>query len=324
MRANSTLHFACITLFTQQALITIAMTTRHRIWAISRWFLLLFVLMFVFRLLYGYWATNADQSSQLDQADFFSTLDNVRRNYASEKSFKKEVSGNVDIQQQANAASSQKYEKTATIRAKTAQFDRDEQQLRQTIKHYNAIVQYERNSGNSGEQQLHLLIGIDPELFDTFYVAMRKIGWVRSKEIIKTDKTNEYRNLNAQKSSLEKTLASLNELKSKGGAVGDFIGLHDKILEIETKLQALGVDLGNFDQENEFCTVRYSLYEGSDGREISLLHRVKVALEWTITYYTALMFGLALMTSVSFMLLFIIDKLKLLAASNDSAKDKTK
>lgn len=75
------------------------MTTQHRIWAISRWFLLLFVLMFVFRLLYGYWATNADQSSKLDQADFFSTLDNVRRNYASEKSFKKEVSGNVDIQQ---------------------------------------------------------------------------------------------------------------------------------------------------------------------------------------------------------------------------------
>lgn len=61
--------------------------------------------------------------------------------------------------------------------------------------------------------------------------------------ITKVDKTNEYRQLNAKKASLEKTLASLNDLKNKGGAISDFVSLHEKILEIETQIQELGVDL---------------------------------------------------------------------------------
>src|SRR5882757_449953 len=59
--------------------------------------------------------------------------------------------------------------------------------------------------------------------------------------------------------SLQATLSSLNDLKKKNGAVGDFVTLHDKILEIETQLQILGVDLGNFNTENEFCTLHFSL-----------------------------------------------------------------
>nr|GFD12335.1 hypothetical protein [Tanacetum cinerariifolium] len=101
-------------------------------------------------------------------------------------------------------------------------------------------------------------------------------------EITKVDKTNEYRQLNAKKVSIEKTLASLNELKSKGGQISDFVSLNDKILEIEEKLQELGVELGNFDAENEFCTVKFSLYEGATEKSISFIHRLKVALEWTI------------------------------------------
>lgn len=290
---------------------------------ISLSLLAIFVLMFGFRLLYGYWATDADRNSGLGSDDFFSSVENLRRNYASEKSFKKgsTIGINADVQQQANMASSQKYEKTATMRTRTAQFEKEERDIRQIIKQHQAIVQYERNSGNKGARQLHLLIGVSPELFDTFYVEMRKIGKVLSKEIIKTDKTNEYRNLNAQKASLEKTLHSLNELKSKGGVVSDFIGLHDKILEIETKLQELGVDLGNFDEENEFCTVRYSLYEGSDGQSISLSHRIKVALEWTISYYAVLMFGLTCMLAASFLLLLIIDRFKIINTFQRAIKD---
>lgn len=280
--------------------------------------------MFGFRLLYGYWATASDQNEALSNDDFFSTVENLRRNYASEKSFKKGSGNMIDVQQQADVASSQKYEKTATVRTQTAQFERDEQATRTIIKQRNAIIQYERNSGNDGARQLHLLVGISPELFDTFYVEMRKIGLVRSKEIIKTDKTNEYRNLNAQKASLEKTLTSLSDLQSKGGAVSDFIGLHDKILEIETKLQALGVDLGNFDKENEFCTVRYSLYEGSDGRKISFTHRLKVALEWTITYYAMLMFALVCMSIATFFIVLIIDRLKLLITPQRTAENGNK
>jgi len=79
--------------------------------------------------------------------------------------------------------------------------------------------------------------------------------------------------------SLQATLSSLNDLKKKNGAVGDFVTLHDKILEIETQLQILGVDLGNFNTENEFCTLHFSLLEGSAIRKAGTYQRVKIALE---------------------------------------------
>ena len=114
--------------------------------------------------------------------------------------------------------------------------------------------------------------------------------------------------------SLEKTLASLNDLKSKGGAISDFVRLHEKILEIETQIQELGVDLGNYNTENEFCTLRFSLYEGSPGRKMGFFHRAKIALEWTLQYYALLVVGLAGVLICGYLLVLILDKLKIFSA----------
>lgn len=162
-----------------------------------------------------------------------------------------------------------------------------------------------------------MLIGINPVLFDSFYLAIQKIGVVKAMEITKVDKTNEYRQLNAKKTSIEKTLQSLNELKSKGGEIADFVSLNEKILEVEEKLQGLGVELGNFDTENEFCTVKLSLYEGATEKNISFIHRVKVALEWTIKYFATIVFSVLGLSAAIFVLLLIIDKLKIINMVNN-------
>jgi hypothetical protein len=83
---------------------------------------------------------------------------------------------------------------------------------------------------------------------------------------------------------------------------------------VETQLQELGVDLGNYNTENEFCTLRFSLYEGSVAKATSLFQRVKAALEWTIEYFAILVIALAGALVCSFFLLLIIDRLKILAA----------
>ncbi len=121
--------------------------------------------------------------------------------------------------------------------------------------------------------------------------------------------------------SLEKTLASLIELKSRGGAIGDYVTLHDKILEIENQMQGLGVELGNFDSENEFCSIRFSLYEGASSKEISLMYRTKVALEWTIKYYTLMVFGLLCLSGFTFILLLIIGKLNVIKTLLNKTED---
>jgi hypothetical protein len=137
-----------------------------------------------------------------------------------------------------------------------------------------------------GSKRVSLAIGVQPASFDNFVSELKSIGRLVTIVIDKTDKTNEYKELNAQKVSLEKTRDALLALKSKGGGIGDQMNLESKILEIETDLQEKGVKLGEFDVENEFCTVKYSLSEQSTNvARIPFLYRVRVALQWTIKYY---------------------------------------
>jgi hypothetical protein len=198
------------------------------------------------------------------------------------------------------------------VKSKSSQFETDENSIKTVTKNFEGVIQYEQNSGNKGSRELHLLIGINPVKFDSFYLKVQKIGSIKSTEITKIDKTNEYRQLNARKASIEKTLTSLNELKSKAGDISDYISLHDKILETESRMQELGVELGNFDTENEFCSIKFSLYEGVSKKTIGVMARIKVAFEWTIKYYAILILSLLGMGGLVLILLTMIDKLKIL------------
>jgi hypothetical protein len=283
---------------------------KKQIRKISLLFGCLFLLLFLFRFFYGYWGMRTTGGGEYEvSSDFFSSLQNQRKNYASEKIKNITLSPG-----QNDFSTSQKYEKTATVRSKTLRFDEDEALIRKTAGNFNAPIQYEQGLGKKGNRELYLSIGVTPSGFDSFYHAVQQIGELRSTSIIKIDKTNEYRQLNAKKASLEKTLSSLNELKSKAGAISDFVRLHEKILEIETQTQELGVDLGNYNTENEFCTLRFSLYEGSPGQKTGVFHRVKIALEWTIKYYAVLVVALAGVLLCAFLLLLILDKLKIFSA----------
>jgi hypothetical protein len=66
--------------------------------------------------------------------------------------------------------------------------------------------------------------------------------------------------------------------------------------------------LGDFDKENEFCTIRFSLKETHD-ITISMLHRIKVAFEWAVQYYLLWLAILAVASVFAFFLLLIIDKI---------------
>jgi len=281
---------------------------RTRFLKTSRWFVLLFAALFLFRIISGYASADSGISQNPDQ-DFFSNIGNLRKNYASEKF---QIQGNNATGSAFN--SNQKFEKTATIKSKSPEFETDEKLIKQKTKSFNGVIQYEQNLGRKGNREIHLLIGITPDAFDSFYNEIQQIGKLSAKEITKVDKTTEYRELNAKKTSIEKALNSLNELKTKAGQLSDFVALNDKILEIEQKLQELGVELGNFAAENEFCTVRISLYEGATERKITLLSRIKVSLEWTIKYFALIVTGIFAASLSIFLLLLIADKLKILNA----------
>ena len=268
------------------------------------WLAALFVFLFVARLIYGYYypGTARNNGVTLLGSDDFSVS---RKNYASEK-----IKGeSAPQQQQPRFSQSQKYEKVATLRSKSSQFEADDARLKAMVKGFGAVIQYEQNTGNTGQRSLNLLIGVKPERFDSFYIEIQKIGQILSKSITKTDKTNEYLQLNAKRISLEKTRNALLELKSRGGQIDEYIGLENRILEIEGQLQDLGVQIGDYDEENEFCTVRFSMYEG-ERSEISLAQRLKVAFEWTVKYYALMMLGLIFGLVAALVLQTILEKVR--------------
>ncbi len=283
---------------------------KKRLWRTVVWFSALFVALFFFRLLYSFSDYDAVDNGYGGGDDFFSNITNLRKNYASEKIFNTTMGPNAPE----DVSASQKYEKTATISSATSHFEKDDSLIRSVTTSFEGSIQYEESVGKKGNRQLHLSIGVKPASFDSFYRAVQRIGELQSTMIGKVDKTNEYRQLNAKKASLEKNLTSLNELKNKGGAISDYISLHEKILEVETQLQELGVDLGNYNTENEFCTLRFSLFEGRQRRAMPFLQRVRSSLEWTVKYYAESVFVLAGILLCSLLLLLVFDRLKIGAA----------
>ncbi len=266
--------------------------------------ILLFIILFVFRIFYGY---TEYPNAITDSNTFFEEIGSGRVNYASKK-YKMKSNNTNNSQNVINV--DQKYEKIATVNTKSSEFEKEKGLLDKEIKRQEAIIQFEQNSGNKGNRRLQLLIGVQPEKFDSLYVSLSKIGKVQSKEITKKDKTNEYKQLNAKKESLLKIRISLIELKSKGGKIQEYIDLENRILSIEEELQGLGVQLGNYDEENEFCTIKFSLIEGVENK-IGLMHRIKVALDWTISTYMQLIIILFFITGFVYLALLILDKLNL-------------
>ena len=278
-------------------------TFKKRLRKVIFWLLIIFLILFIFRLIYGYTKTFDNTPNQ---TQFFESISNTKRNYAS-KQYK--VKSNTTNQSPVKV--DQKYEKIAEINTKSSEFDKEEKQSRNEINKFNALIQFEQKSGNKGYRKLNLVIGVPPENFDSLYNQLIKIGTVQAKQITKKDKTNEYKELNAKKSSLEKIRTSLIDLKSKGGKIEEYMDLENRILEIEQQLQGLGVSLGDFDDENEFCTVQFSLLEGKEIK-IGLMQRIKVALEWTVIIYLRIMATLFFLTLFAYLLLLGIEKLKVL------------
>jgi len=211
------------------------------------------------------------------QSDAFS---NARKNYASFK-------------QSAGPAGqpigdSQKYEKIASLTQRTTDFDRDRVRVDAAIAANNGLVQIERGSGLKGRRVVHLGIGVPPDKFDAFIEAARAIGAPALITTVKNDKTNEYLQLRAKRATFEKTRAALDGLQGSGGSVDERIHVQSELTQVEEKIQELGVSLGDFDSQNELCTVKLSLEEVQAPRRASILPMLKAAVSWATLVYAGI------------------------------------
>ncbi|WP_367390760.1 DUF4349 domain-containing protein [Lewinella sp. LCG006] len=274
---------------------------------------LLFLLLVIARLIYGYVYYPENEITYYDGsngsvAQSVSRMDNLMVNVAS-SSYEYKKADVSQAQAPTTVQVDQKYEKTANISASSTAFSEDEASIKAAIEKENGIIQYQQKSGNEGSRKLSLQIGIPPTAFDGFVAHLQANYKINSISIVKTDKTNEYRELNAKRLTLSNTRQSLMELKAKGGKIEEYISLENRILEIDGQLQALGVQLGSFDAENEFCTVKLDLTERRV-REVSFTSRLRTAFTWAIEQYFMFIGMLLLTTAAAFFSLKIWDWVK--------------
>lgn len=246
--------------------------------------LLAFLTLWALRLGYGY-LMKPNGLVQTNSEEFNSVIEDFsveRKNYASSK-MKVEPS----IGQVALGAVDQKYERIGTLASLSQNYEQEEKALYDLIKQEQLMIQFEQRAGLKPARQLNIALGVVPDKFDSTIESLRKIGELKSIQIDKNDKTNEYKKLEAERISLQKARDTLLELRQKDASTADLISLTNQLLDVEKQIQALGVSLGDFDANNEFCTVKFSLKErrADKALQISLLQRAKVALEWTAGVY---------------------------------------
>lgn len=268
-----------------------------------------FLILLTLRLVYGYMVFPVEQSLVTNNSlsNNFTFNDNTingfelaRKNYASEKS---------RPMVQASALGEQKYEKIGSMVSRSLDFEKDEKTIRDQVLRYAALIQFEQSQGLAGARILNVGIGVVPEKFDSFIEECRKIGNLLSIRIDKADKTNEYKDLEAKRLSLTKTREALLGLKGRGGKIEELINLENRILEVEAQIQTLGVRLGEYDAENEFCTVKLTLRETLDTKGIPLFQRLKVAFEWTVPIYLTLTASLFFAGLFTWMFLPLLDRI---------------
>src|SRR5262245_58389758 len=204
-------------------------------------------------------------------ADTRFAFESSRKNYAS---VKVAASG-------LPAGDSQKYEKIASVTQVTASLDADSRLIEGRIPEYGGVTQLERASGLTGFRTLHLGIGVPPDRFDAFVMAIRAVGRTVQIEIVKNDKTNEYLQLRAKRTTLDKARAALEALKEQGGSTDERMKVQNRLTEIEQQIQELGVSLGDFDSQNELCTVKLTLRERTAPLQAGFWRRAQLSTEWT-------------------------------------------
>lgn len=292
-----------------------------------RYFFILFLFVFLLRLGYGYHTTPNTiriQSSKSMVENVASGFSSAKKNYASEYQISK-TSIAPPVELKSPALRDQKYEKTATIVTASKKFDDDETRVRSLVTRDKAIIQYEQSKGKKDTRNrvTQLMIGVRPDAFDDFVKGIQQIGRVESVEITKTDKTNEFLDLKAQRISLENARAALTQLKNMKGNVEEFINLQYKILDIDKELQALGVRLGDYDEVNEFCTVKLTLFEDNEFMIYppSFFVRIMIAFKWTLKAYLGFFVAFGFFTLSVFFITRTVESLRRMSGSQED-KDK--
>jgi len=220
----------------------------------------------------------------------------------------------------------QKYERVSTISSRSKDYEGDVKNIRTIIEEFKAIVQQENVAGLKGARVLVLSIGVVPDSFEQAVERLKAVGSLLSFEITKTDKTSDYKALEAKRISLEKTRDGLKALRKSSAALADLVTLETRILDIEGQIQDLGVSLGDFDANNSFSTIHVTLSEREEKTVgPNVLRALLDALSFTVWTYLGMVLAVVVLGVLILLVGVVTEKIigwkKALEAANSRNKE---
>ena len=264
---------------------------------------LVFLVLFGFRIGFGPRASGHEAGSGRAQQ----SIEVARKNYATAKLSPGHAGP--------HAGDSQKYEKVATLTELTDNYEADIKRIDSLVAAHGGIVQLENATGLAGRRTRYLGIGVPPDRFDAFVGAAAAIGKSAQVEILKIDRTNEYLQLRAKRTTLEKALAGIEAITAAGGSIDERIRAQVKQTEIEQRIQELAVSLGEFDAQNELCTVKLTLREVLAAPPRAWSGRIAEALVWTSIRYALLGAGFLCLVIGGWLAVPLVKTIRRLAAA---------
>ena len=262
--------------------------------------ILVFLALFAFRIGFAPRSPGHDPGSGQWQS-----VEVARKNYATTK-----------LPAGPHAGDSQKYEKVATLTKLTDDYEVDRKRIDSLVAAHAGIVQIESATGLVGHRMRFLGIGVPPDRFDAFITAVTAVGKSAQVEIVKIDRTNEYLQLRAKRTTLEKAVAGIEAIKgATGGSVNERLNAQNKQTEIEQRLQELAVSMGEFDAQNELCTVKLTLREMRAAAPGAWSGRIADALVWTSIRYALLGAGFLCLVIGVWLAVPLVKALQRLAAT---------
>jgi len=269
-------------------------------------FVIVFIVLYAARAIYSY-NINQDSGMALTNSNFYfsnaavpeSSWAASRKNYASER-VEYTTAGSASV-------IDQKYERVANIVSKTISYDSDLSRFQQAVEANKAVIQMENSRGLQGDRRVDLTIGVRPDNFDQMRDEILKIGRINSSTSTKVDKTYEYRQMLADKDTLEKRKAAYEELKNRGGTITELLQIEERIIDVETQIQQQQIGLGEYSDENALCTINFSLYEGA---AVSVIFILWGALTWTAGVYASFVGVMILVGLAAFIFMHVWEYLK--------------
>ncbi len=242
-----------------------------------------------FRMLVGLWI---DQPPTVEQQvgsfrgsfDFFSS--GYRKDYSNNTaSFELTLDQPIPIGQLGEL---EVYTREARLGATTGRFDEALEAALGVIDAHNAQIRLEANEGIAPNRSFSVVVRAPVERFDDCLAALRGVGVEQTYSVTKEDKSEEARKRFAERDALRSHAESLGKLREAGGDVSDLIQLESKIRDVEQKIQALNVSLGEFVKEASYNNINYSLREDVlldiDEKAFPISARFARAVAWSLKW----------------------------------------